>query len=370
MAEQKKKDRANPEATSRIGGGDADPSETMDVSLDETGRLEAEALPEKTSPIQAADETASVATDQTSLVDTGEATGRIDTAGLGATDETGRIETGRADTREVTGRIETTGVDSGKRTGRIETAGMSGMEMTGRIETEDVSPDETADLSDDLAAAMAATMAVSLEEEPPKASETSRIETDELGKPGKETSRIAAGHMGSTMAVDLEDDAPGSGKVGKAETARIDAPDSESTPTRPRTVKLKRSPSVSAPTRVLKKAPAPSEEDAKSSTSKLELPEAAAGAGGRPVTRPKTIRIRRPDSTGSGQQITVARPAAGAPPPLISPAGVPAAAMAEAAAPGTGYAVMALFSVLVSLVLVYALLGQSFMPDLPFPGLR
>ncbi len=331
MADEKKQSDQEPERTDRIGPEDENLSETMDVNLEETGRLEAEAAPEKTTPVAGGEETAGV--------ETGDATGRIETAG---------VETG-----EMTGRVETGDVDTGDVTGRIETGEMAG--------------EETADLGDDLEAAMAATMAVALDDDT-KPSETSRIETDELGKPG-DTSRIAAGMMGATMAVDLDDDAKKGGtEAPKAETARIDAPDTESTPTRPRTVKLKRAPVTAAPTRVLKKMPsAPSGEDKKGATSKLDLPDT--GGGARPVTRPKTIRIRRPESAAArGQQISVARPS-GTAAPTVSPAGVPAAAMVGAEAPGAGYAVMAFLAMVASLVLVYALLYQSYLPDLPVPSL-
>ena len=95
-----------------------------------------------------------------------------------------------------------------------------------------------------------------------------------------------------------------------------------------------------------------------------------------PPTRPKTIRIKRPDGTSARKPLTIARPGGATP---VSKAVAPAAAASavgvqaaldveEDTGPGALYAVLSILALLVSLVLVYVLLGQTYAPDWPFAG--
>lgn len=100
----------------------------------------------------------------------------------------------------------------------------------------------------------------------------------------------------------------------------------------------------------------------KSETARIDLPP---DVGERPATRPKTIRIKRPDGTTARKALTIARPSE-----EEAPVALGAAVGAEAGEeePGTVYSVLALVALLVTCVLLYVLAAQSFAPDLPFPG--
>ena len=130
------------------------------------------------------------------------------------------------------------------------------------------------------------------------------------------------------------------------------------TPTQPKTIALKR---PSAPPE-----PSPAEravtEAKKSETARIDLP--ADGGGDRPMTRPKTIRIKRPDGTTARKALTIARP---------DPAMAPAAAAVsveggEEEGAGAAFSIMALVATLVACVMIYVLAAQTFAPELPFPG--
>jgi hypothetical protein len=103
----------------------------------------------------------------------------------------------------------------------------------------------------------------------------------------------------------------------------------------------------------------------KSETARLDLPKDV-GADDRPQTRPKTIRIKRPDGTTARKQLTIARPEEGSeeadiPSKYRSPA---AAAAAVDASPGGFWAVLAIAATLVLIGVVVYLLAQTHMPDL------
>jgi hypothetical protein len=98
----------------------------------------------------------------------------------------------------------------------------------------------------------------------------------------------------------------------------------------------------------------------------LEIPREA--AEDRPVTRPKTIRIKRPDGTTAKKQLTIARPAEGdvgeeLPEGLRAP--IPVHVSED---PGGVWAVLAMVAFVVICVLIYVLLAQTYAPTLPFPG--
>lgn len=100
----------------------------------------------------------------------------------------------------------------------------------------------------------------------------------------------------------------------------------------------------------------------KSETARIDLPP---DVGERPTTRPKTIRIKRPDGTSARKALTISRP-----PESEAPA------EAEVAMPTVGdeedagslFSVVALVAVLVTCVLLYVLAAQTIAPDLPFAG--
>ena len=141
----------------------------------------------------------------------------------------------------------------------------------------------------------------------------------------------------------------------------------------PRTVRIKQ-PEM-PPTVALKKPPvgvtaeAAPGEVRKSETARIELPPETIVE--QPVTRRKTIRIKRPgaeeeEPTLARAPITVAR---AAPEAAAQPTAEPEAVAAEAAEePGIVFTLCAMAAVLVVGMLVYVLAAQTIAPNLPFPG--
>ena len=112
----------------------------------------------------------------------------------------------------------------------------------------------------------------------------------------------------------------------------------------------------------------------KSETARLEIPKDV-GAEDRPTTRPKTIRIKRPDVTTARKQLTIARPTAEGEEVAAMPEGLraPAPVVARTAEPGGVWTILAIAATLVIGAVIYVLLTQSPSPfthwvDLPFPG--
>lgn len=97
----------------------------------------------------------------------------------------------------------------------------------------------------------------------------------------------------------------------------------------------------------------------KSETARIDLP---ADVGERPATRPKTIRIKRPDGTTARKALTIARPDTDSVAPSVS------VGATEEESAGTVFSVLALVAVLIACVLIYVLAAQTIAPELPFPG--
>jgi hypothetical protein len=226
--------------------------------------------------------------------------------------------------------------------------------------------------------------------EPPKAkAETQRVPTVLKGAPSLDEAKR------STLRIEIADQ-PGAKKdttrlvvppePAKSQTSKIDvrqatgtstddlmkrstipvgiptAPPPPSAAGRPKTIQIKRPAAVPGETIIV--APAATErvaaEAKKSETARIDLP---AEAEERPATRPKTIRIKRPDGTTARKPLTIARPSAEEEIPAV----VQVAAVGDAL-PGTLYSVLAILTVIVVLVLIYVLAAQTISPDLPFPG--
>ena len=140
---------------------------------------------------------------------------------------------------------------------------------------------------------------------------------------------------------------------------------------RPKTVTLRPIPGRPAPAPVAEAAtisPAPDAavtEAKKSETARLDLPPDTGEE--RPTTRPKTIRIKRPDGTTGRKALTIARPTEEA---VFTPAAAAelSSASADDGQPGAVWAIAALAAVLVAAVLVYVLAAQTIASSLPWPG--
>jgi len=146
----------------------------------------------------------------------------------------------------------------------------------------------------------------------------------------------------------------------------------------PRTVRIKQ-PEM-PPTVSLKKPPAPvptgmpvaAGEVRKTETARIELPPETIVE--QPVTRRKTIRIKRPGAEGDEVPATrpplvIAREADEAPgeqPPTLTGVRMPKAQ--EADEPGVIFTILAIAALLLVSTLIYVLAAQTFALDLPFPG--
>jgi hypothetical protein len=134
------------------------------------------------------------------------------------------------------------------------------------------------------------------------------------------------------------------------------------------------------PTVSLKKPPAPvptgmpvaAGEVRKTETARIELPPETIVE--QPVTRRKTIRIKRPGAEGDEVPATrpplvIAREADEAPgeqPPTLTGVRMPKAQ--EADEPGVIFTILAIAALLLVSTLIYVLAAQTFALDLPFPG--
>lgn len=145
---------------------------------------------------------------------------------------------------------------------------------------------------------------------------------------------------------------------------------------RPKTIQVRRAPRTAppdaptSPTIVPATVAEQTAQARKSETARLDLPKDIP-ADDRPVTRPKTIRIKRPDGTTARKPLAIARPEAGdeeassVPERLRGPAAEIELGEEE---PGGIWAVLALVALLVVGTVIYVLLAQTFAPNLPFPG--
>jgi len=172
----------------------------------------------------------------------------------------------------------------------------------------------------------------------------------------KTTARIELGDAIGIGKPAAEPVAPGSRQIPR--TVRIKQPDM------PPTISLKKPP-MPVPTGT----PSPAAEIRKSETARIELPPETIVE--QPVTRRKTIRIKRPGAEGDEVPATrgpmlVSREATEtvAPPVPVLVEEAPE----EAGEPGVVFALCALAALIIFSVLVYVLAAQTFAPNLPMWG--
>ncbi len=202
-----------------------------------------------------------------------------------------------------------------------------------------------------------------------KKSETAKLEVPVSERAKQSTSRIAIDAAASSENED----------VFKKRTPPVAVPSlspppppAPRTPTvslpRPKTMVMR--PAVQRPVSAAPKvnvtpvAPAAVSEAKKSETARLDLPPET--VEDRPTTRPKTIRIKRPDGTTARKPLMISRPdEAGAAPAVAAGEAVE---VAGDDTPGAVFAIAALLAVLVTAALVYLLVAQTVAPTLPLPG--
>mgnify|MGYP001221587727 CR=1 FL=1 len=196
---------------------------------------------------------------------------------------------------------------------------------------------------------------------PGKKSDTTRLDAAEATK--KQTAKLDP-----AAAAALSDD------VFKSKTVPVGIPvappPAAPSPMRPKTIQMKRPGAVSGESIIVSPETTASatEQARKSETARIDL---EAEDPNRPSTRPKTIRIKRPDGTSGKKALTITRPedgqvvATGAiAPPVVQEAG----AIGEEEGTDLLTGIAAIAALLVMGVLVYVLLAQTFLPDLGFPG--
>jgi len=197
--------------------------------------------------------------------------------------------------------------------------------------------------------------------------QTTRVELDTTGattppaqEAKKTTARIELGDAIGIGKPSPEPVAPGSRQIPR--TVRIKQPEM------PPTISMKRPP---APVPV--GTPTPAGEVRKSETARIELPPETIVE--QPVTRRKTIRIKRPGA--EGDESPAGRPAlqiareSGETEPELPPTlhkDILLDTGAEADEPGIIFTLCAFAALIVFSVLIYVLLAQTFAPNLPFPG--
>lgn len=173
-----------------------------------------------------------------------------------------------------------------------------------------------------------------------------------------ETARIDTGAPKAPAARAVE---PAAADVFKRSTVPVGVPTPVPLPPRPKTIQV-RKPVTPVPEPVLTPpSPAAESEAKKSETARIDLP--ADTGGEKPATRPKTIRIKRPDGTTAKKALTIARPETGSETRVAS-----VASAAEGEEVGGLFGVLALVALLLVCVLVYVLAAQTIAPTLPFPG--
>ena len=196
--------------------------------------------------------------------------------------------------------------------------------------------------------------------------QTARVELDTavpaaaVQEAKKTTARIELGDAIGIGRPSAEPVAPGSRQIPR--TVRIKQPEM------PPTITMKKPPMP-----VPMGTPTPAGEVRKSETARIELPPETIVE--QPVTRRKTIRIKRPGV--EGEETTPARPAlqiARVPgetvteqPPTLMEEGL-AITAPEGEEPGILFTLCALAALIIFSVLIYVLLAQTLAPNLPFPG--
>jgi hypothetical protein len=183
------------------------------------------------------------------------------------------------------------------------------------------------------------------------------VATPSVQEAKKTTARIELGDAIGIGKPSAEPVAPGSRQIPR--TVRIKQPEM------PPTISVKKPP---APVPV--GTPTPAGEVRKSETARIELPPETIVE--QPVTRRKTIRIKRPGAEGdevpAPHPITVSREASESELPPTMTKGELSSSDDTADEPGIVFTLCAIAALLVVSVLVYVLFAQTFAPNLPFPG--
>ncbi len=196
---------------------------------------------------------------------------------------------------------------------------------------------------------------------------TMRIDAPPAGDKKSETSRIDLPKR-QTAKVDPVSLPPD--EAFKTKTAPVGIPVNPATARmKPKTLIMKRPGATAAPGEsiiVSAESTAKATEQArKSETARIDL---TAEDLDKPATRPKTIRIKRPDGTTGRKALAISRPEESEAPTM----GVMPASHEDFADedddPGLFAALMGIAALLVAGALFYVLLAQTFAPDLPFPG--
>jgi hypothetical protein len=242
-----------------------------------------------------------------------------------------------------------------------------GKSETTRIDlAQAVSPSSETKRIDTLSASKMTTMRVELVE-PQRKAETTRID-------------LAAAAPKPAPRIDLTQEVGISDDLFKRNTMAVgvSSPPQQPIPpmTRPKTIQVKRPGSKPAEEQITTTgASAESVSEAKKSeTARIDLPPEGSD---RPTTRPKTIRIKRPDGTSGRKPLMIARPAdemaSGTAASPVSPVMEEGFAVSEAGGgeeegAGTVFSILALVALLVTCVVVYVLAAQTIALDLPFPG--
>jgi hypothetical protein len=195
---------------------------------------------------------------------------------------------------------------------------------------------------------------------------TMRVELDSEEKKKKETARLPIGDIAkrSTSKIDMTEITDEDEDVFKRKTIPVGVPSQPPTtarpPTGPQTPPRPKTGQFKPPTiSTTPASQAAASEAKKSETARIDLPPEAEE---RPVTRPKTIRIKRPDGTTARKQLTIARAAE----PISPTVGGPAAG--EEPEISAVASICAMAACFISVLLVYVLLAQTWAPSLPFPG--
>lgn len=199
---------------------------------------------------------------------------------------------------------------------------------------------------------------------------TMRIETGPADKKS-ETARIELppeAAKAKTSKIDLAS-AP---EIFKATTMAIGVPATPppaAKPLRPKTVMVKRPGAPAGPGESIIVSPATTasaaEQARKSETARIDL---SAEELERPATRPKTIRIKRPDGTTGRKPLAISRPESEEAAPARVSAPLAAAHAGEEEQPGLLVGITAIAATIVAGILMYVLLAQTLAPGLPFPG--
>lgn len=205
---------------------------------------------------------------------------------------------------------------------------------------------------------------------------------------GRSTMRIEVGpsdKKSETARIELPPDAikrktskidlANAADIFKTETMAIGVPDEPPTHAavsrtgKPKTIMVKRPGSASVPGESILVSPSTTasatEQARKSETARIDL---SAEDMDRPATRPKTIRIKRPDGTSGRKPLAIARPTSEGMTEAPTLSSRPVESLETDDDPGLLAGITAIAALLVAGVLFYVLLAQTMAPNLPFPG--